>query len=409
MILPDGLSPTVEAIRRGAASRQALVRRDGPLIEPVEGKDGYCSYTFVFEDSVAPSVGVYLSAPQADNAYTRPMVRLDAAEDSLWVATVEAPSDLHLLYAYLPEPAAQRTLTDDEATRNIEDTSATMRDVAARLVPDPLNPRSVGLHMGDVVVSTSVLRGPDAPALDALLSIGAGQAEDELMQTELPFGSGQTRRVWLSRPRDASTPAQLLVVLDGQAFVHVGLPRTLSRMQNAGEVPPTALVLVDSGGTVTRVSDLLYNDELVTFLRNQVVPWAEQQCNLSSWEGDRIVAGASLGGSAACYVSTHASQTFGRAVAMSPAVYVEHAGEPAWFLEFLRSASSVPARVDVSVGIMEDLLIPATRDLVDILRERGAEVHFEEYSGAHDVVGWLPQLATALRTSQPTRAETSQP
>lgn len=403
MVLPDGLSPTVEAIRRGAASRQALVGRDGPLIEPVEGKDGYCSYTFVFEDSVAPSVGVYLSAPQADNAYTRPMMRLDASEDSLWVATVEAPSDLHLLYAYLPEPAPE-AFTDDETTRNMEETSAAIKDMAARLVPDPLNPCSVGIHMNDVVVSTSVLRGPDAPALDALLPIGGGQAEDELMQTELPFGSEQTRRVWLSRPRDASTRAQLLVVLDGQVFAHVGLPQTLSRMQNAGEVPPTALVLVDSGGMVTRVSDLLYNDELITFLQAQVVPWAEQQCNLSPWEGDRIVAGASLGGSAACYVSTCASQAFGRAVAMSPAVYVEHAGEPAWFLKFLRSASSLPARVDVSVGIMEDLLIPDTRDLVDILRERGVEVHFEEYSGAHDVVGWLPQLATALRNRQPASA-----
>jgi enterochelin esterase-like enzyme len=89
-------------------------------------------------------------------------------------------------------------------------------------------------------------------------------------------------------------------------------------------------------------------------------------------------------------------EVFGRAIALSPASYVEHEGKPAWLLDMLRQAPAMPRRVDVSAGLLEDLLLPGARGTAEVLRDRGVEVNYVEFSGSHDVAGWLPELCDAL-------------
>lgn len=158
------------------------------------------------------------------------------------------------------------------------------------------------------------------------------------------------RRVRLWLPSAEGGPWPVLVVLDGQgAEDWFELPRTVEELAREGRIPPHAVVAVDS--TSARDTELAATDgRFVSFLADVVLPQVREAASISVRPEDVAIVGFSYGGLQAVVAVTRRRDTFGRAVAMSPSLWV-HDG--AALRAFVASDAPLPVRLWVDAGTEE--------------------------------------------------------
>ncbi|MEU2290040.1 enterochelin esterase [Streptomyces bacillaris] len=208
---------------------------------------------------------------------------------------------------------------------------------------------------------------------------------------------GVERDVWVYLPPDAVPyrPARepgerggdrlpLLVLCDGDMwFGKLGLRDTVDALIADGVLPPLAVLAPDAVGTATRRLELGGRESYVSFLADEVVPWASARWPLTGRAGRTVVAGQGLGGMTALYAGLTRPERFGAVVAQSPSLWWRPGLEPG---AVAPDAVGTPWLATLAAGLRDGL--PAGRDGV-----RGAVVHFDV--GLHE--GALAEHAEALR------------
>ena len=228
---------------------------------------------------------------------------------------------------------------------------------------------------------------------------------------------GTTRRFWIHVPAryDGTTPAALMVFLDGHSFVRedrpLRAPAVLDNLIAAGAMPVTIGVFVDPGqrppladeGPAPPNPNLPLNrrfeydsidDRNVRFLDDEVLAYVRKHYRLSADPADHAIVGNSSGGIGAFVAAWHRPDLFGK-VAVHNGTFVDLLGGdvvPTW----VREQAAKPLRVSLTSGPYDlsnayGVWWDANRTMAAALRERGYDVRTVWGDNPHN-----PRLAGSL-------------
>jgi enterochelin esterase-like enzyme len=402
---PRRLDPLTACSRLGSAGRPgfwAEVEAAGtPLVDPIPGDDRHCAVTFLWPGDAFLMAGRLAGPPDVEDCR---MTRLPGTD--VWALTYRLPRDWRGSYAVAPEagpptvtgPAAELIAQRREracALADPADRAALHRwfDALTRARPDP----RASEHLPD---GTSVASLPDAPPQpwnDRPASTPAG----EIGHGVLPSGGlGASHEVWVHHPagRAPDEPLPLLLVLDGESWWELGLPRTLDALYAAGAVPPLRTVGVAAGPAATRTRELACDDGFVAFLAEDVPAWAASHGAITADPARTIVAGQSLGGLTAVFATIVAPQRFGCALALSGSFWWPNpagGAEAEWLTDAVTHGAPGHG-IHLEVGSDEHVLLGPTRRMRDALRARGDLVGYREFRGGHDRACWRGAFVDGL-------------
>lgn len=356
-----------------------------PLVEAVDG--GSALVTFLWRGEAAHTA----------TAWGVQVELRGIAGTDLWYGSQRLPADLRTLY-YLRH-RGDAIPTDPSGLGGSHVDAFNRRPF--RFPADRSDPN-------DRSCWASLLELPAAPA-EPWSGPRPGVPRGSLLQTSVRTAAlGGRRRIGVYRPAGASEePLPLLVVFDGYLSRTVlRIPTTLDNLIAAGRIPPTLALFVHAPSGGRRFRELRPGRAIRTFITRELLPWAQRRWHLSDDPRHRVVAGASLGGLAAAYVGLAAPEVFGGVIAQSGSFWwpAPPAAEPEWLTRAYASRPALPLRFYLDVGDREtssprgdDLdQVTVNRRFRDVLVDRGYQVTYAEYAGAHDYVNWRRTFADGL-------------
>jgi enterochelin esterase-like enzyme len=314
----------------------------------------------------------------------------------LWHGSQRLPTDLCTLY-YLRH-------SDDYIPTSSDGTGNSHVDVLNphqfRFPPDRTDP-------SDRPYWASVLELPEAPAETWSLS-RPGVPRGSVLHTTLRTAAlGGRRHVTVYRPAARHEPLALLVVFDGHlSRTALNIPTTLDNLIAAGRIPPTLAVFVHAPSGARRFRELRPSNALRHFVTHELMPWACQRFPLTHDPNRRVIAGSSLGGLAAAYIAMIAPHLFGNVIAQSGAFWwpASPSQQSQWLIRAYADRDALPIRFYLDVGDHEtdsprdDELdqLTVNRRLREVLVDRGYQVTYTEYVGAHDYINWRRTFGDGL-------------
>jgi enterochelin esterase family protein len=358
----------------------AEIEKQGtPIIEP--DSDGFSLVTFLWRhDGSARSVAV-IQDWGADGIREHHMARLP--DSDVWFLTRGIRSDTRTTYQLSPSSS------DDPGA-------------PAPYQLDLLNPKTFTAYPSETGydIRFSLLELPDAPPLPWR---SGNPAQAGTVQPHTPFSD--QRRLWVYMPPgQAKSLLPVLVVFDGRLYKDLlKLPEMLNYLIAQDQIPPVAALFVDS---LDR-SELLCKKVFADHMKDEIMPWLRSMFPVSTDPGQNILIGSSFGGLAAAFLAFSDPNTWGTVLSQSgwfrwhPELDREHH----WLARQFHAGPKLRLQFWLQVGNLEaaQMLdrgpsqLDANRDFRDVLRARGYDVSYNEYSGGHDASSLGAPLAKALR------------
>jgi enterochelin esterase-like enzyme len=389
------------------------VRKAGaPLIEPIAGDRENMAVTFLWRGKPDTHNVMVLWLPYAGVAPDEfLMERL--GETDVWYKTIKVDRKMRMAYTLAPNAARLRPLS-----LGIDNDAITMTAAAAR--PDPLNPKHWRVDPESVEApeyrGCSILEMPDAPPQPWTVrkpSVPAGRVEKHRFKSAILKNEREIGIYLPPRYSPHAKPYSLLVVFDEDAYLTlVPTPTILDNLIAEKRIPPVVALLVGNAPGDARDRELPCNPEFSKALVNELLPWAHGLYNFTRDPRHTVVAGSSAGGLAAACSGLWHPETFGNVLAQSGAFHrtpppgsglTDSSSEPNWVARQFISSPKKSLRFYLDAGSAEfnatggaDSILFCTRNLRDVLRAKGYEVHFQEFAGDHDYLGWRGTLADGL-------------
>lgn len=207
--------------------------------------------------------------------------------------------------------------------------------------------------------------------------------------------AGKTRATWLYRP-PVDEPCPLWVVWDGRDYLNrarvVNIVDTLIAQER---IRPVALALVQHGGS-HRPVEYMCSDMTLAFLNEAVFPKAREELDLvdpAAQPGAWGVMGASMGGLMALYAGLRMPDVFGQVLSQSGAFDFD--GWKPVVHPLVENGPRLPLKIWMDAGRYEWLLEP-NRNMYALLRERGYDAAYHEFSAGHNYPAWRDDLPQGL-------------
>ncbi len=299
---------------------------------------------------------------------------IDLAETmpNVWTHTLTLPRDAYVEYSF-----------------------STSHDVEERFL-DPLNPRLV---YNGVEAVNNYFTMPDYqpnPLIARQPGVKRGKVSEHWLETD-GFTGDTHRKLYLYHP-PVDEPTPLVVVWDGADYLQRGrLNAIVDNLIAQQRIRPVALALIANGGK-SRFVEYMQNEGQIGFLMQAILPFASQQLNLIDpgvERGVHGVLGSSMGGLMALYTGLRAADLFGHVVCQSGAFWF---GDPRYdmlVVEYLKTHPVEPLKIWQDVGTLEDLL-DGNRKVNAILKDKGYDVTYREFSGGHNQTMWADNTWRAL-------------
>jgi len=212
------------------------------------------------------------------------------------------------------------------------------------------------------------------------------------------------RRLWVYLPPTPEAQSlPLLVVFDGRQYKEMlYLPEMLDYLITQGQIPPVIALLVDN---LDR-SELLCQTEFADYVANKILPWIRSTFSVTNEPRQTVLIGSSYGGLAAAFLAFKYPQIFGVVLSQTGRFrwHPEDDQEHHWLARQLGQAPKVSVEFWLQVGNLEvaqmsdggPTQLSANQFMRDMLRAKGYQVSYQEYSGGHDVSSLELPLAQAL-------------
>jgi enterochelin esterase-like enzyme len=169
----------------------------------------------------------------------------------------------------------------------------------------------------------------------------------------------------------------------------LGAPGILDELVAAGRLPPLVALFVDSGSVALRERELDRDRDFVSFLADELVPWARSHLHAAADPARTTIAGSSDGARGAVFAALTRPDVFGNVVALSGALD--------GLEQDVESLEGTPPRFYLYTGLLEpDEIVSSTRRLRDALRERAVPLDYCERPAAHAYDAWREPFADGL-------------
>jgi enterochelin esterase family protein len=395
------LADALKAGDQGAMSRfWAEMEGKGPLVEPMPKQPGTSLVTFVWRgDSDARRVNVQGGPCSGD--FANWMKRL--GDTDLWYRTDPIPNDSRFAYFF----QVDRPLRFPPHAEKLPPLAPPQAD--------PLNPRK------NVLSNRSIVEMPDAPPEPWLArrpGAGAGALMEHRLTSEIIRaanpGFDHERRFAVYTPPgyNPAGPAHgLLILFDGNGCreVESDMPTTriLENLAADGTIP--SLVTLFIYQSRERDRELGCSEPFAQFLVRELLPWVRKNYHVASEPARVVIGGMSAGGRQAAFCGLRHSEAFGNVLSLSggfewwPGALEEKLDdEPGWLTRQFVTAPTVPVRFYLAAGRFEHWFFPSSLlhenwRLRDVLRAKGYDVTYNEFSGGHDPVCWRGPFVDGLR------------
>ncbi|MFJ7191954.1 enterochelin esterase [Streptomyces bacillaris] len=420
---------------RDAAARDALTeafwaeaaRTGTPLVEELDDAPGHRAVTFLWRGHRATRRVLLLARGITDRDRLADSLLHHLPGTDVWYLGHRLRADHRGSYRMVADISAGAVPADPVLLQR------RLLALRAHAGADPLNRDRIPARWRDA--EDSVFALPAAPPQPWTGSLPSGGPRGDIPRgtverhTLAAGALGAERDVWVYLPPDAVPyrPARepgewdghrlpLLVLCDGDMwFGRLGLRDTVDALIADGVLPPLAVLAPDAVGTATRRLELGGRESYVSFLADEVVPWASARWPLTGRAERTVVAGQGLGGMTALYAGLTRPERFGAVVAQSPSLWWRPGLEPGavapdavgtpWLATLAAGLrDGLPsgrdgvrgAVVHFDVGLHEGALAEHTEALRAVLRARGHRVTRNVHNGGHDYACWRGFLADAL-------------
>ncbi len=422
-------SPRIQALRSSIESGQQgtldafwleIHKRGSPIIEPLPNDPNNMLLTFLWRDTPITRNVMVLRLPYAA-ATPDDYLMNRLADTDVWYASVLVDKKARFEYTLAPNVPRLQGIA-----YGLDMDIITMIATAAR--PDPLNPNRWHVDNQSVdapeFLGTSFVEMPDAPPQPWLAekpAIPSGQIERHQFKSATLKNDREIAVYLPPGYSKSANPYPLLVLFDEQAYLgdqnHPALvptPTILNNLIAQKRIPPIVALLIGNGPDDSRSRELPCNPVFADFLAAELLPWARARYNFTTDPNLTVVAGSSFGGLAAAYAGLRHPELFGNIISQSGSFHwtppntatsssSQSVSEPNWLATQFIASPKLPLRFYLEAGTDEidfsgnsNAILPATRNLRDVLLAKGYELHFHEFSGGHDYLSWRGTLPDAL-------------
>jgi enterochelin esterase-like enzyme len=258
---------------------------------------------------------------------------------------------------------------------------------------DPLNPRRVWNGLGNYNHYFYMPEASPSPLTRRQPAVPCGSVSRHNVQTWMVAFPGHRRVALYHPPTRERVP--LLVVYDGPDYLRRGhLPVIVDNLIAQQRIRPIAMAFLPNGGP-RRGLEYACSDATLAWIEHDVLPLAQRELNLLDVKkepGAFGVLGASFGGLMSMYTGLRLPEIFGRVLSQSPVFETE--GRDFVAVDLIRHAPARP-KIYMDVGSF-DFLLEDNRRILPLLRERGFDVTYHEYGGAHNYTSWRDHVHLGL-------------
>ncbi len=318
--------------------------------------------TFLWEGTSAPRLIDDL------HGWEENPLKLARVFPKLWAVSFDLPRDAYFEYAFY-DPATKTRFRD------------------------PLNPRRTWNGLGNYNHFFYMPEASPSPLTRRQPAVPRGRVSRHTVETWMVAHPGQRRVTLYHPPVEERVP--LLIVYDGPDYLRRGrLPVIVDNLIAAKHIRPIAMAFLPNGGA-RRGVEYACSDATLAWIEHDVLPLANREMNLLDVKkepGAFGVLGASFGGLMAMYTGLRLPEIFGRVLSQSAVFETE--GRDFVAVELIRHAPARP-RIYMDVGTL-DFLLEDNRRILPLLRERGFDVTYHEYGGAHNYTSWRDHVDVGL-------------
>lgn len=388
------LEEEVRATGRRAieAFRTDLERSGTPLVEPIPGASSEVLVTFVWfaeRERVNVVVQSWLESRSVERRAMRQI-----GDTGLWVRTYRAPADLAM--GYLISPDDVRLLPGKEEG-----------DPTETWVRDPLNPHHARGALGiEWSVANPSGRALDGWLLDDATRVPADRSFEVRIESEALGIDIPVRVVVPEGFADAPEHYPLLLFFDGYGFYDIDRAhRLVEELTATGDIRSTVVAFIYNPDA-TRNRDMSCYEPMHRFLERDLLPLLRDRFRSGTTPGETVIAGRSRSGLGAVCAAYAMPELIGNAISQSGSFWWAPDGEELeWLARDMASSPRRPISLYLDAGLLEDgpnpdlgvSMLTVTRHLRDVARARGYDVHYGEFPGGHDPIGWRTTLPDALR------------
>lgn len=379
-----------------------------PLIEELPGDPDHRAVTFLWRGDRATRRVLLLANRLVDRGHLAGSLLHRVPGTDVWHLCLRLRSDHRASYQLVAD------LTPGTPPQSAAQVQERLRALSAHAAHDPRNGHTLPSRWTGSAASVFAL--PDAPAqpwADRRPGIARGRVERHRFASTA-LGAERDVSVYLPpgparAAPDGTGPAALpvLALCDGDMwFGRLGLQHTLDALIADGATPPFAVLAPHAVDNPTRWAELGARDPYVTFLADELLPWAAEHRQITADPARTVVAGQSLGAMTALHAGIERPDRFGNVLAQSASLWWRPDLPPGipktapdtapWLVRRFAAAERRPVRVRIDVGAHEGDMVPQSRALRDALLSRGYTVRLTEYNGGHDYACWRGALADGL-------------
>ena len=405
-------SPRIEALRKQAAAGNAdlnafwkQVAAEGtPLAEPTEKDSQHQLVTFLWRGTSETRNVFPNGSFKIGGRYPLDYVFHQIPLTDVWYLTVRLPTGARFTYGLsVNDPLVFGGFQPDRfATTQV----------------DPLNPHRWGCAPDatryDCQSMAEMKGAAPQPWIVKNSSVASGTIEKQKIHSEL-LKNDHNLSIYLPPGYSANAaPYHLVVIFDESAYLtKVPTPVILDNLIAASKIPPTVAVLIANASQESRTVELTPNPKFADFLATELIPWTRAHYNVTSDPGKTVVAGSSLGGLTAVYAGYRHPEVFRNVLCQSGSFWwaPDHSGtvsegvvtEPGWMAKQFIASSKLALKFYLDAGAFEfdsngtgGGILETTRNIRDVLLAKGYEVHYQQFVGGHDYLGWRGTFADGL-------------
>ena len=268
---------------------------------------------------------------------------------------------------------------------------------------DPLNPRVFARNTDWAESLVELAKAPPQPWLNT--EVKGKWTEHRVPSRVL----GAPQAVWVYTPAGYDPAARerypTLLGMDSVAYGLI-LPtaRVTEYLAAQRAIRPTVIIAAPDLGPV---GDKGSYDPAVTFLADELLPWARAQYRISPKPSEVVISGASRRGMLAAYAAFRRPDAFQRVLSLSGSFYWRppQTEEFTWLPALVAREPKQPVRLYLAAGSLETVvsttnaghyLLGTNRHMRDVLGAKGYTFEYVEFYGLHSPGNWQDQLQPGL-------------